>query len=159
MNSLFFITLFCFIAFSYASIFVCDSPNSKVNGEFKRDKSRTTEEMTVFTNENDISIFNNNKLWYIGDLNPWPPITYYRCQDPLACYDKPFPSTEASSWKPNVKAIKEGDINISLDVKCVNTIVSDEPEVTNQQVEASIEEATDADQTIKRNRKSKKFEL
>ena len=32
-----------------------------------------------WTNAKGMSMFRHNGYWYMGDLRPWPPVTYYRC--------------------------------------------------------------------------------
>ena len=32
-----------------------------------------------FVNEEGMSIYRHQGYWYIGDLEPWPPETHYRC--------------------------------------------------------------------------------
>jgi len=39
----------------------------------------------VYSNANDMSFFRNKGFWYIGNLGPWPPETYYRCVEAENC--------------------------------------------------------------------------
>eukprot|EP01036_Dinobryon_divergens_P030169 gene30169-39366_t len=57
----------------------------------------------VYSNANEMSFFRNKGFWYLGNLEPWPPETHFRCVEPEGCnYNLPVPPTTAEgAWKPN----------------------------------------------------------
>ena len=60
------------------TFFMCDSPLPNLLGEYKI-STESMDGVHVFSNEKGTSFFRNKGFWYLGDLEPWPPVTYYRC--------------------------------------------------------------------------------
>ena len=86
--ALFILALFisCYFCLSRAeSFWVCESGDPLVLGEYVSDAEVIREQSPVYTNKNDMSIFRNSGIWYLGNLGPWPPETHYRCDDMIHC--------------------------------------------------------------------------
>ena len=78
----------------YKKFWVCDAGDAKLLGEYLTDEDNTRDGAQVWTNQNELSVFRNSGVWYIGDLAPWPPATHYRCDNMEGCsYNEPEPST------------------------------------------------------------------
>mmetsp|Transcript_5068 Transcript_5068/g.6995 ORF Transcript_5068/g.6995 Transcript_5068/m.6995 type:complete len:147 (-) Transcript_5068:185-625(-) len=58
--------------------FVCEAGDEMFLGKFVQDGGEKDASPT-FTNENGMSIWRNQGFWYMGNLEPWPPETHYRC--------------------------------------------------------------------------------
>ena len=67
------------------SFWICESGDPLVLGEYIADPDLKREQSPVFTNKNNLSLFRNSGLWYLGNLGPWPPETHYRCDDMILC--------------------------------------------------------------------------
>ena len=81
------------------SIWICESGDSKVLGEYMSDPDAIRDSCPVYTNQNEISIFRNSGLWYIGNLNEWPPETHYRCDNLNECgYEENIPPISKGKW-------------------------------------------------------------
>ena len=52
---------------------------------YLQDKSNLHDNTPVYQNDNERFFFRNKGFWYIGDLAPWPPVTYFRCVDGDEC--------------------------------------------------------------------------
>ena len=61
-----------------ASLHVCSAGEAAFVGEYVED-SASSDGTSKFINENGMSVYRHQGYWYIGDMAPWPPVTYYRC--------------------------------------------------------------------------------
>lgn len=97
---------------------MCDSPIPALLGMYKA-STVTMDGVKVYTNDNDKSFFRNKGFWYIGDLEPWPPTTYYRCVELEGCnFGKSSPPTsEEGTWKGNKKQ-KTENVPVILNEPC-----------------------------------------
>jgi len=92
------------------TLYVCDSPGASLLGMYKASAETALDGVHTFTNEHGKSFFRNKGFWYLGDLEPWPPITYYRCVEPEGCnygLDNP-PTSEEGEWSGNKKQNTDG---------------------------------------------------
>ena len=57
----------------------------------------------TYSNDNGMTIFRNQKFWYLGSVESWPPVTYYRCVELEDCAaNGPLPPTPGK-WTTNTK--------------------------------------------------------
>eukprot|EP00617_Octactis_speculum_P008765 CAMPEP_0185775068 /NCGR_PEP_ID=MMETSP1174-20130828/81124_1 /TAXON_ID=35687 /ORGANISM="Dictyocha speculum, Strain CCMP1381" /LENGTH=113 /DNA_ID=CAMNT_0028462531 /DNA_START=38 /DNA_END=379 /DNA_ORIENTATION=+ len=76
-------TLFV-VAFSVsAEFYICENENPLFLGTYKLAEA-TNDGVPAYVNDDGMSIFRHQGFWYIGDLAPWPPQTFYRCVDDCA---------------------------------------------------------------------------
>ena len=81
------------------TVWICESGDSNVLGEYVSDPDTLRDGSSVYTNQNEMSLFRNSGLWYLGNLNNWPPDTHYRCDDLDTCgYNENIPPTDKGIW-------------------------------------------------------------
>lgn len=84
-------------------IYVCEASDPILLGQYSQ--SKEIDGVPTFSNSNEVSFYRNKGFWYIGNLGPWPPETFYRCVEPEGCNFNlavPPASTEGD-WKPAKK--------------------------------------------------------
>lgn len=96
-------------------LYVCNAENPSFVGKYIAG-SQKVDGADVFSNENDMSFFRSNGFWYLGNLEPWPPETHYRCVEPDGCNFKGDipPTNEEGVWRGNRKFNSEKPPVISL---------------------------------------------
>ena len=52
----------------FKKFWICEAGDPKLLGEYLTDEDNTRDGAQVFSNQNDLSIFRNNGIWYIGEL-------------------------------------------------------------------------------------------
>lgn len=67
------------------SLYICECSDEKLLGKYNIDKSNLHDNVPVYQNDKERYFFRNKGFWYIGDLGPWPPETYFRCVDGTHC--------------------------------------------------------------------------
>jgi hypothetical protein len=84
---------------------VCSAGDERFLGKYSQgDKIN---ESPTFVNDNNMAFFQNSKFWYLGSLDSWPPVTYYRCVDYEGCNaEEPTPPTPGK-WVTNKKFGKD----------------------------------------------------
>lgn len=89
---------------SATDIYVCEAENPAFIGKYVAG-SQKVDGADVYSNENDMSFFRSNGFWYLGNLEPWPPETHYRCVEPEGCnfQGEVPPTNEEGKWKGNRK--------------------------------------------------------
>lgn len=83
-----------------AEIHVCECEDPKFLGTYTANEAKF-DGAQVFSNANEMSFFRHSGFWYLGNLEPWPPETHYRCVEPEGCNyqgDLP-PMTGEGEWK------------------------------------------------------------
>jgi hypothetical protein len=86
---------------------ICESPDASIVGGYSADGDTKMDGAPVYS-KGDIAIFRNKGFWYIGNLGPWPPETYYRCVDAEACnMGEDTPPLGKSTWAASKKFGKE----------------------------------------------------
>ena len=90
------------------TINVCESADPEYLGTYKK-SSTNIDGVPIYVNAQEKSFFRNKGFWYLGDLNPWPPETHYRCVELEKCnYKLDFPPSNAEGqWTVAVKHGKE----------------------------------------------------
>ena len=87
---------------------VCESGDPAFLGTYIKGTG-TMDGAPVYTNGNDMSFFRNKGFWYLGNLEPWPPETHYRCVEPEGCnpgLEAP-PTSAQGAWSANKRFGKE----------------------------------------------------
>jgi hypothetical protein len=99
----------------HAEIYVCEAEDSKFLGTYHPSDRQQLDGADVYSNEQDMSFFRNRGFWYLGNLEPWPPETHYRCVEAEGCnYNEAMPPTsDEGSWKGNRKFNSERPPKIS----------------------------------------------
>lgn len=62
-----------------SSIFVCEAGDNKFVGKYTASMDVKEDNVPIYSNKNEMSFYRYNGFWYLGDLEPWPPVTHYRC--------------------------------------------------------------------------------
>lgn len=87
------------------AFYICAAGDPKFLGKFimSEKKSDMMDGVEVWFNEKDMAIFRNKGFWYIGDMEPWPPATHYRCVQEIGCnYGERIPPTsKQGTWAPS----------------------------------------------------------
>merc|ERR550537_782404 len=99
-------TLVAFVYSEDSSFFICEAGDENLIGEY-RIESESKDGVSVYSNANDLSIFRNNGFWYIGNLGPWPPETFYRCVEPEECNAEENLPPVPGKWSASKKFGKE----------------------------------------------------
>jgi hypothetical protein len=74
--------------------YVCAAGDARFLGEYTPSSKETNDGVPVYFNEKDMALFRNKGFWYAGDVEPWPPLTSYRCVQPNGCnYNVAHPPT------------------------------------------------------------------
>lgn len=89
---------------SASDVYVCEAENPSFVGKYVAG-SQKVDGASIFSNENDMSFFRNNGFWYLGNLEPWPPETHYRCVEAEGCnfQGELPPTSDQGKWKGNRK--------------------------------------------------------
>jgi hypothetical protein len=78
------------------ALYICTAGDAKFLGKFvmSEKKSDMMDGVEAWFNDKDMAIFRNKGFWYIGDPEPWPPVTHYRCVQEIGCnYGERIPPT------------------------------------------------------------------
>ena len=81
--------------------YICAAGDPRFLGQYTPSKE-TNDGVPIFFNEKDMALFRNKGFWYAGDIEPWPPVTHYRCVQPNGCnFNEAHPPTsKEGSWTP-----------------------------------------------------------
>ncbi|KAJ1438852.1 hypothetical protein B484DRAFT_444318 [Ochromonadaceae sp. CCMP2298] len=93
-----------FLAHASTDIYICQSDDPKLLGKYSATRENL-DSAPIYSNANDMSFFRNKGFWYIGDLQPWPPVTHYRCVEHEGCSfgEKAPPISDTDGWKASKK--------------------------------------------------------
>jgi hypothetical protein len=107
-------------------IYVCEAENPAFIGKYVPG-SQQADGVDVYSNENDMSFFRSNGFWYLGNLEPWPPETHYRCVEPEGCnFQGEIPPTnDEGKWRGNRKFNSEKPPVVSTS-PCGHAIANEE---------------------------------
>lgn len=94
------------MAVSTSALSVCEAGEDVLLGEFVKVDEMKMDGAPVYSQVSEgedavYSFFRNKGFWYLGNLEPWPPETYYRCVDPDGCsMGEEFPpiTSDAVGW-------------------------------------------------------------
>jgi len=113
------------IAVSTTALSVCEAGEDVLLGEFVKDDETKMDGAPVYSQVSDgtvFSFFRNKGFWYLGNLEPWPPETYYRCVDPEGCSmgeDTPPVTTDTVGWTAS-KMFGSEPVPIIVEGACKN---------------------------------------
>eukprot|EP00613_Pedinella_sp_CCMP2098_P006359 CAMPEP_0171610154 /NCGR_PEP_ID=MMETSP0990-20121206/9884_1 /TAXON_ID=483369 /ORGANISM="non described non described, Strain CCMP2098" /LENGTH=122 /DNA_ID=CAMNT_0012173517 /DNA_START=31 /DNA_END=399 /DNA_ORIENTATION=+ len=82
-----------------SNFYVCECGNPKFVGHYVAESA--SDGSPKYANEEGMSIFRHQGYWYMGDMEPWPPETHYRCIEGCG-YNEPTPPLTGFQLKKNV---------------------------------------------------------
>lgn len=87
---------------------ICESADETLIGGYTIEPDTRMDNAPIYSNGNDVALFRNKGFWYIGNLAPWPPETYYRCVEAEQCnMGLDTPPTGKGVWTASKKFGKE----------------------------------------------------
>ena len=84
---------------------ICSAGDPRFLGKYT--SGNEMDGVSTFLNDNGMAIFRSKKFWYLGNIESWPPVTYYRCveiEDCNAALDSP---PTPGKWTTNKKFGKD----------------------------------------------------
>jgi hypothetical protein len=61
----------------------------------------------TYSNDQGMTLFRNQKFWYMGSVESWPPVTYYRCVEYENCNANEVTPPVPGQWTTNKKFGKD----------------------------------------------------
>eukprot|EP00602_Paraphysomonas_sp_CaronLab_P001986 CAMPEP_0185023492 /NCGR_PEP_ID=MMETSP1103-20130426/6159_1 /TAXON_ID=36769 /ORGANISM="Paraphysomonas bandaiensis, Strain Caron Lab Isolate" /LENGTH=127 /DNA_ID=CAMNT_0027556107 /DNA_START=89 /DNA_END=472 /DNA_ORIENTATION=+ len=103
----------CFLSVQAdGEVWVCSIGDERFLGKYT--SGNEMDDAPTYVNDNGMAFFRNNKFWYLGSLESWPPVTYYRCVDYEGCNANEVIPPSPGKWTTNKKFGKEPTPVVSM---------------------------------------------